>query len=176
MINDRTLAEDDLAELAGQLIANFLLGGRRHILEVQAALHAFAVAAKVGGEEGAESGPRRRDLGSDIERRGLLVLVLQNLAGFSGQLGDLGHRLAVEQPAAIWLATQADPAIIGAGQDINVAGMFFRDEFRVDVGRPKDGFQLHGETIGVAKIGSRALGVEASNGIVDEAQDFGGRR
>ena len=122
LVDHGSVAQDDLAELVGQLLADLLAGGGGDLGQVQAAEGALGVAAEVGGQEGAEGGARRGDVGGDVQRGGLLVAVLQDLPRRRRHRGNLGHGVAVEQPAAVRLAPQGDAAAVGAGKGVHVAG------------------------------------------------------
>ena len=125
------------------------------------------VAVEIGGQEGAKGGAGRGDFGGDVQGGRVLVAVLEELARRRRHRRDLGHRVAVEQPAAVRLPAQADPSAVRAGQGVDVAGDFFGDALGVDVRGAENFFQLDGEQIGVAPVGRRAAQVQAGGPFSD---------
>ena len=165
--NNGSVSKDNLAELVRQLLADLLAGGGRDLSQVQAAEGALRVVVEVGGQERVEGRARGGDLGSDIQRGGILVPVLQGLPCGRRHDGDLGHGLPVEQPAAVRLAPQPDPAAVRAGEGEGVAGYVFQDALGGHVRSAQGLLQLDSEQVRIAQVGRQLAQVEASGGLLD---------
>ena len=152
------------------MIADFLPGGGRHLVQVEAAKDTLRVTPKVGSQEGAERGARRGNSGGDIQCGGFAVLVLQDLAGVGSELRNLGHGGAVEEPTAIGLAAQADAIAVRAGERVDIATDGFGNAFGVHFGGAENGFQVEGEQSGIAFRIGQAAQVQTRHGGVDIAR------
>ena len=145
-------AEDDLAELVGQLLADLLARGGRDFGQVEAAEGALRVAAEVGGQEGAEGGAGRGDLGGDVEGGGLLVAVLEDFAAprppSAGSAPPCRGRTASGRPAGGAGRSGRRPGRTGRKRrSATSSGM----RSVVDIRGAEDLFQPDGEQVGVAR-------------------------
>src|SRR5262249_21458412 len=92
------------------------------------------------------------------------------------QPGNLRHGFAVENPAAVGQAPQADAVPGAVGKDVDGFLDLVGDEPGAHVEGTKDSLELRGkDPRGYLLLGRQAVEVQASDGIIDEVGGTSGK-